>query len=59
MLDTGTDPDMPPVDGLAATPYWTNREVVRVTELPDSLAVVGGGPIGMELAQLFARFGVA
>ncbi len=59
VLDTGTEPDVPPIDGLAGTPYWTNREVVRVTELPESLAVVGGGPIGTELAQLFARFGVA
>jgi len=59
VLDTGTDPDAPPIDGLDATPYWTNREVVRVTELPDSLAVVGAGPIGVELAQVFARFGVA
>jgi len=59
VLDTGTDPDVPPVEGLAATPYWTNREVVRVTEPPESLAVLGAGPIGVELAQVFARFGVA
>ena len=59
VLDTGTKPAVPPVDGLADTPYWTNREVVRVTELPESLAVVGAGPIGTELAQMFARFGVA
>ena len=46
------------VDGLAGTPYWTNRDAVRVTELPASLVVLGGGPIGCELAQVFSRFGV-
>ncbi|WP_127480448.1 dihydrolipoyl dehydrogenase family protein [Nocardioides pantholopis] len=58
VLNAGTEPAVPPVDGLAGTPYWTNREVMRLTELPDSLAVLGGGPIGAELAQAFARFGV-
>ena len=48
----------PRVDGLAGTPYWTNRDAVRVTELPASLVVLGGGPIGCELAQVFSRFGV-
>ncbi len=59
LVATGTAPDAPPVAGLADTPYWTNREVVKVTELPSSLAVLGAGPIGCELAQAFARFGVA
>lgn len=58
VLNTGTEPAVPPIDGLAATPYWTNREAMRVTELPGSLTVVGGGAIGLELAQAFARFGV-
>ena len=39
------------------TPYWTNREAMKVTELPATLAVIGGGPNGVELAQAFARFG--
>ncbi|WP_141013419.1 dihydrolipoyl dehydrogenase family protein [Nocardioides sambongensis] len=59
VLNTGTEPATPPIEGLAGTPYWTNREAVRVTELPDRLAVVGGGAIGVEMAQAFARFGVA
>ncbi len=58
VLNTGTRPAVPPIEGLADTPYWTNREVVQVTELPASLAVIGAGAIGCELAQVFARFGV-
>ncbi|MGA8209766.1 MAG: NAD(P)/FAD-dependent oxidoreductase [Nocardioidaceae bacterium] len=59
VLNTGTHPVAPPVDGLEGTPFWTNREACEATELPGSLVVVGGGPIGAELAQAFSRFGVA
>jgi pyruvate/2-oxoglutarate dehydrogenase complex dihydrolipoamide dehydrogenase (E3) component len=58
VLNTGTEPAAPPIDGLADTPYWTNRDAVEVTELPASLVVLGGGAIGCEFAQTFARFGV-
>ncbi|MFV2102471.1 dihydrolipoyl dehydrogenase family protein [Micromonospora sp. LOL_024] len=58
VLGTGTSPSVPPVDGLAGTPYWTNRQAIEVEELPGSLLVLGGGAIGLELAQVFARFGV-
>ena len=58
VLNMGTSPGAPPIDGLDGTPYWTNREVFRILELPRSLAVLGAGPIGSELAQVFARFGV-
>jgi pyruvate/2-oxoglutarate dehydrogenase complex dihydrolipoamide dehydrogenase (E3) component len=58
VLNPGTRPATPPVDGLAGLPFWTNRDAVRVTDLPSSLVVLGGGPIGCELAQVFARFGV-
>ena len=58
ILNAGTEPAVPPIPGLADTPYWTNREAMRLSELPGSLAVIGGGPIGVELAQAFARFGV-
>jgi pyruvate/2-oxoglutarate dehydrogenase complex dihydrolipoamide dehydrogenase (E3) component len=50
---------VPPIDGLAATPYWTNRDAVAATEVPESLLVLGGGPVGCEFAQIFARFGAA
>ena len=59
VLNTGTAPAAPPIDGLQGTPYWTNRDAVAVTELPESLVVLGGGPIGCEFAQVFARFGVS
>jgi pyruvate/2-oxoglutarate dehydrogenase complex dihydrolipoamide dehydrogenase (E3) component len=59
VLGTGTDPAELPIPGLSGTPYWTNREVVRLTELPSSLVVIGGGAIGAELAQMFQRFDVA
>lgn len=58
VLNTGTEPAAPAIDGLGATPYWTNRDALRAAELPGSLIVVGGGPIGAELAQSFGRFGV-
>lgn len=59
VLNTGTTPSAPPVHGLADVPYWTNREVVKLRQLPTSLIVIGAGPIGCELAQVFATFGVA
>jgi pyruvate/2-oxoglutarate dehydrogenase complex dihydrolipoamide dehydrogenase (E3) component len=58
VLNTGTEPAAPPIEGLQGTPYWTNRDAVAVTELPASIVVLGGGPIGCEFAQVFARYGV-
>ncbi len=57
LLNTGTEPLRLPVDGLERTPYWTNREAMKVTRIPDRLIVVGAGPNGLELAQVFARYG--
>jgi len=57
VLNTGTSPAVPPIPGLAETPFWTNREAIAVTEVPSSLIVLGGGAIGLEMAQAFARFG--
>ncbi|MEV4535375.1 NAD(P)/FAD-dependent oxidoreductase [Asanoa sp. NPDC049518] len=58
VVATGAAPVAPPIEGLAGTPYWTNREAIEVEQLPVSLVVLGGGAIGVELAQVFARFGV-
>ena len=52
LLNTGTEPMVPPIDGLTDTPYWTNRDAVQASELPGSLIVIGGGAIGAELCQV-------
>jgi pyruvate/2-oxoglutarate dehydrogenase complex dihydrolipoamide dehydrogenase (E3) component len=57
LLNTGTKPFIPPIPGLAGTPFWDNRGAIAATEEPASLAVIGGGAIGVELGQAFARFG--
>lgn len=57
VLNPGTEPAIPPIDGLAGTPYWTNRDAVKAREVPGSLVVLGGGPVGLEFAQSFSRFG--
>lgn len=57
VVATGTTAAVPPITGLAGTPYWTNREAIEVEELPRSIVVLGGGAIGAELAQVYARFG--
>jgi pyruvate/2-oxoglutarate dehydrogenase complex dihydrolipoamide dehydrogenase (E3) component len=59
VINSGTDPAVPPIQGLAGTPYWTNREIVRAEQVPESMIVLGGGAIGAELTQVFARFGTA
>jgi dihydrolipoamide dehydrogenase len=57
VVATGTSPAVPPVDGLDGVDYWTNQDATRTHEIPASLAVMGGGPVGAELAQFFARMG--
>jgi pyruvate/2-oxoglutarate dehydrogenase complex dihydrolipoamide dehydrogenase (E3) component len=58
IVATGTVPVVPPIEGLAGTPFWTNQDAIRLETLPATLLVLGGGAIGLELTQAFARFGV-
>jgi pyruvate/2-oxoglutarate dehydrogenase complex dihydrolipoamide dehydrogenase (E3) component len=57
VVSTGSQPAIPSVEGLDGVEYWTNREATSTHEVPQSLAVMGGGPVGAELAQFFARLG--
>jgi pyruvate/2-oxoglutarate dehydrogenase complex dihydrolipoamide dehydrogenase (E3) component len=54
---TGSAPTVPPIPGLKESGFITNIEALELTQLPDSLAVIGGGPIGIELARVFSTFG--
>jgi len=57
IVATGTSPAMPPIPGLAEAAALDSTTVMEVEELPESLLVIGGGAIGLELGQAFARFG--
>lgn len=57
IIATGSSPALPALEGLADVPYWTNETVFSQTKLPDHLIVLGGGPLGLEMAQAFARLG--
>ncbi|CAD7696020.1 unnamed protein product [Ostreobium quekettii] len=57
VVATGGRAAVPPIKGLKDVPYLTNASLFNLTELPPRLAVIGGGPIGMELAQAMCRFG--
>jgi pyruvate/2-oxoglutarate dehydrogenase complex dihydrolipoamide dehydrogenase (E3) component len=58
VLSTGSEPIVPPVPGLSNVDYWTSHDAIQASHLPDSLIVLGGGAVGCELGQVFARFGV-
>jgi pyruvate/2-oxoglutarate dehydrogenase complex dihydrolipoamide dehydrogenase (E3) component len=57
VIATGSSPAVPPIEGLADVPYLTNETIFDLTERPDHLIIVGGGPIGIELAQAERRLG--
>lgn len=57
VIATGGIPAAPPIPGLADVEYWTNREAIEADENPASMVVLGGGAIGLELAQAYRRFG--
>ena len=57
VLATGSSPSMPPIKGLDEVPYLTNIDIFSLQDLPESLVVLGGGPIAVEMAQSFQRLG--
>jgi pyruvate/2-oxoglutarate dehydrogenase complex dihydrolipoamide dehydrogenase (E3) component len=57
VIATGSQPLVPPIPGIAEVGYDTNETIFKRRELPPRLAVIGGGPVGVELAQVFARLG--
>ena len=57
VLSTGSSPAAPPIEGLDKTPYLTNKDIFSLDQLPKSLIILGGGPIGIEMAQAFCRLG--
>jgi pyruvate/2-oxoglutarate dehydrogenase complex dihydrolipoamide dehydrogenase (E3) component len=60
VVATGSDPFIPPIEGLAEIDgVWTNREVTAMTEVPERLLVLGGGPVGVEMAQATLRLGAS
>jgi pyruvate/2-oxoglutarate dehydrogenase complex dihydrolipoamide dehydrogenase (E3) component len=58
VIAVGSATKVPRIEGLSDIPYWTNLDATLARELPRSLLVLGGGPTGCELAQVYARFGV-
>jgi pyruvate/2-oxoglutarate dehydrogenase complex dihydrolipoamide dehydrogenase (E3) component len=57
VIATGSRASVPPIPGLSECPFWTNREAARTHEIPESIVVLGAGPVGCELAQFFRRMG--
>ncbi|RPI35873.1 MAG: mercuric reductase, partial [Nitrospiraceae bacterium] len=57
VIATGSSPDIPPIEGIAGTPYITNKEIFSLESLPSSMIVIGAGPIAIEMAQAFCRLG--
>ena len=57
LIATGASPAVPPIPGLAETPYWTSTEALESAVIPERLAVIGSSVVAVELAQAFARLG--
>jgi pyruvate/2-oxoglutarate dehydrogenase complex dihydrolipoamide dehydrogenase (E3) component len=57
LINTGAEPHVPAIDGLADVPYFTYQKIFENDRLPERMLVVGGGPIGCEIAQAYRRLG--
>jgi pyruvate/2-oxoglutarate dehydrogenase complex dihydrolipoamide dehydrogenase (E3) component len=57
VIATGSEAKVPAIEGLRQAGYWTNREATTFDQVPDSVIVLGGGPVGIELSQLMRRLG--
>jgi len=57
VIATGSSAAIPPIEGLDEVDYWTNEEATETLDVPERLVVLGGGPVGCELAQFFRRVG--
>ncbi len=57
VIATGSTANVPPIEGLCEAGYLTHIEALQITEQPEDLLVIGAGPVGLELAQVYARFG--
>ncbi len=57
VIATGSSPSVPPMEGINKTPYFTNKEIFSLENLPKSMIIIGAGPIAIEMAQSFCRLG--
>jgi dihydrolipoamide dehydrogenase len=57
VIATGSEATIPPIDGLQDAGFWTNREATTFSEVPESVVILGGGPVGIELGQMLRRYG--
>jgi len=56
-IATGADPMIPPINGLSEVDYLTNQNIFNLPDFPETMTIIGGGPIGCEMAQAFSRLG--
>jgi len=59
VVATGSDPTIPPIEGLEEAGYWTNREATALDDIPARVLVLGGGPVGVETSTYLSRYGAA